>query len=172
MSQAAAPRPPGQDNSANTEAARGVRLVAIAIGTFFLLLTAGFVAMVFFVQDEARLNAVGPIAPGPGAERGGMVFRGTANIWDVRGRMTLDAERQVRFDLDLVGPTSQPAPSSLEFRLVLDMPEQTLAPLYPRIIRTGPGSYAASAPLPHAGQWRLRIELPEIAGVFLFMVED
>lgn len=164
-------RPPAHD-ATTTDASRGVRMVAISVGALFLLLVAGFVAMVFFVQEEARLNAVGPIAPGPGAERGGLVFRGTANIWDVRGRMTLDAERRVRFELDLIGPTGQPAASTLDLRLVLDMPERELAPLYPRIARTGAGAYAASAALPQPGQWRLRIELPEITGVFLFIADD
>lgn len=157
---------------ADKEAARGVRRVAIAVGTLFLLLVSGFLAMVFFVHEEARLSAVGPIAPGPGAERGGLVFRGTANIWEVRGRMTLDAQRQVRFGLELIGPTGQPAPASLDFRIELDMPDHDMTPLRPGVVRTGPGAYAASTALPHPGQWRLRIELPEITGVFLFDVDE
>jgi hypothetical protein len=164
-------RPPAHD-APTPEATRGVRMVAMSVGALFLLLVAGFVAMVFFVQEEARLNAVGPIAAGPGAERGGLVFRGTANIWEVRGRMTLDAQRQVRFGLDLIGPTGQPAPASLDFRIALDRPEHDMTPLRPGVVRTGPGAYAASAALPQAGQWRLRIELPEITGVFLFDVDE
>lgn len=158
--------------NSRTSGARGVRLVAVSIGTLFLLLVVSFMLMVFFVQDEARLNAVGPIASAPGAERGGLVFRGTANIWDVRGRMTLDADQRVRFALDLIGPAGQPAPASLDFALALDMPAHDMEALRPAVSRTGPGSYVAAAPLPHAGQWRLRIELPEITGVFLFDVDD
>ena len=42
-----------------------------------------------------------------------MVFHGTANIWEVRGRLTQDAARQANFAIDLIGPTGQPAPADL-----------------------------------------------------------
>ena len=147
-------------------------MVAIIIGGLFFLLVAGFVTMVFFIQDEARLNAVGPIAAAPGAEQGGLVFHGTANIWEVRGRMTVDAERSARFAIDLIGPTGQPAPPSLDFRLLLAPPDENAAQLALNHSRTGPGSYLAqSGPLPTTGRWTLRIELPEITGVFGFDID-
>lgn len=152
--------------------ARGVRIVAIAMASVFFLLIGAFTLMVFFVHDEARLNAVGPIAPGPGQERGGLVFTGTANIWEVRGRMTLDARRHVRFDFDLIGPTSIPAPDTLEVGVAVDMPAHDIPPMPLPLVRTGPGSYAAGAPLPEPGQWRLLITLPEITGVFIFDVDS
>lgn len=153
-------------------AATQVRVIAATVGGLFLVLILGFVAMVFFVQDEARLNAVGPIAPAPGAERGGLVFRGTANIWEVRGRMTADAQRNVRFVFDLVGPTGQPAPASLELRLSVDMPEHDMAARALPLTRTGVGSYVATAGALQPGRWRLRMDFPEIDGIFLFDVDD
>lgn len=156
-------------NQASNGAVSQARLVALIVGAAFLILIGGFVAMVFFVQDEARLNAVGPIAAAPGAERGGLIFQGTANIWEVRGRMVIDAERRVRFGFDLVGPTGQPAPQSLDFYLELDKVERDDVPplrLTHRI--TGPGSYIASADLPSEGRWRLRMMFEQITGVFEF----
>ena len=151
--------------------ARGARLLVGLIGGVFLLLIAAFVGMIFLVHDEVRLNAVGPIAAAPGAERGGVVFHGTANIWEVRGRMTQDGARQVRFAIDLVGPTAQPAPAGLQLNLSLERADGsgTPIPLGHRLLR--PGSLVAtSAPL-EAGQWRLRIALPEIEAVQAFRVE-
>ncbi|MDG3065272.1 AAA family ATPase [Thauera mechernichensis] len=157
--------------SAGAPAARQARLVALIVGGLFLLLIVAFVAMVFTVRDEARLNAVGPIPPAPGAERGGLVFHGTANIWEVRGRMTLDAERQVSFSFDLIGPTAQPAPATLAFDLSLDMPDHDRAPIPLQHTLAGPGSYVAKAALPEPGRWRLRLQLPEITGLFEFEVD-
>ncbi len=77
--------------------------------------------MIFFVHDEARLNAVGPIAAAPGAERGGVVFHGTANIWEVRGRLAQDAARQANFAIDL-SAHRPPAPADLALRLSLERP--------------------------------------------------
>jgi len=156
---------------ADTGPARGVRRAVIAVGALFLLLVGGFLTMVFFLQGDARLNAVGPIAPGPGAERGGQVFRGTVNVWEVEGHMTLDAARQVRFSLQLVGPTGHPAPAWLNFHIELDMPGRYMPPLRSGVVRTGPGTFVASTALPYPGQWRMRIKLPELAGAFLFDVE-
>lgn len=141
------------------------------IGGLFLLLIGAFVGMIFFVHHEARLNAVGPIAAAPGAERGGVVFHGTANIWEVRGRLTQDAARQASVAIDLVGPTGQPAPADLALRLGLERADDsgTARALDHRLIR--PGSLVAtSAPL-EAGRWRLRITLPEIEAVQEFRVE-
>ena len=108
-----------------TSAARGARVLVGIIGGGFLLLIAAFVGMIFFVHHEARLNAVGPIAAAPGAERGGVVFHGTANIWEVRGRLTQDAARQANFAIDLIGPTGQPAPADLALRLALEHADGT-----------------------------------------------
>jgi len=168
------PRPKQPDSAAATPtnaATRQARLIASVLGGVFLILILGFVSMVFFIQDEARLNAIGPIAAMPGAERGGLVFHGTANIWEVRGRMTLNDERQVRFAFDLVGPTAQPAPPSLEFNLALDMPGHDMVAIPLNRTRTGAGSYVATAMLPEPGRWRLRMEFAEITGVFEFEVD-
>jgi len=164
------PATPQPAAAAGTEA-RQARLLALVVGGVFLALVIGFVSMVFFVRDETRLNAVGPIAAAPGAEQGGMVFLGTVNVWEVRGRMTVDAARVARFALELRGPTSQPAPPTLQFDLSLDKPGAGLAPLALRHENVGPGSWVASAPLPAPGRWRLRLALPEITGVFEFEVE-
>lgn len=166
------PRPGAATDAPPSEAAtRQARLIAGVIGGVFLIMVIGFVSMVFFIQEEARLNAIGPIAASPGAEHGGLVFRGTANIWDVRGRMTLNNDRQVRFAFDLVGPTAHPAPPNLPFNLALDMPDSDMLPLPLSRARTGPGSYVATAMLPEPGRWRLRIEFEEITGVFEFDVD-
>ncbi|WEN40794.1 hypothetical protein CKCBHOJB_00327 [Thauera sp. GDN1] len=151
--------------------ARGARLLVAIIGGGFLLLIAAFVGMIFFVHDEARLNAVGPIAAAPGAERGGVIFHGTANIWEVRGRLSQDGARQASVAIDFVGPTGQPAPADLAVRLGLERADDGSAAqaLEHRLLR--PGSLVAtSAPLA-PGRWRLRITLPEIEAVQEFRVE-
>ena len=161
-----------QKDPASSGAVSQVRWVALLVAGAFFLLIGAFVTMVFFVQDEARLNAVGPIAASPGAERGGLIFHGTANVWEVRGRMVIDAERRVRFGFDLVGPTAQPAPQSLEFYLELDKVERDdVPPMRLAHQLTGPGSYIASAELPSEGRWRLRMVFEQITGVFEFESE-
>jgi hypothetical protein len=162
------PASKGVRPAAAATATKQARLIVSIIGGLFLLLIVGFVSMVFFVQHEARLNPVGPIAAAPGAEKGGLVFQGTANIWEVRGRMTQGQDRQVHFSFDLIGPTGQPAPPSLDLALALDMPDQAQAPIALTHRLTGPGSYAASTTLPTPGRWRLRITFPEITGIFEF----
>ena len=164
-----APRPGSR--TAAPPGARGARWLVGLVGGAFLLLIAAFVGMIFLAQDEIRLNAVGPIAAAPGAERGGVVFHGTANIWEVRGRLTQDGARRALLAIDLVGPTSQPAPAGLPLRLELERVDGTGAAvaLEHRLVR--PGSLVAnSAPL-EPGPWRLRIALPEIEAVQEFSVE-
>lgn len=157
-------------NQATNGAVSQVRWVALLIAGAFFLLIGAFVTMVFFVQEEARLNAVGPIAAGPGAERGGLVFHGTASVWEVRGRMVVDANRRAHFAFDLISPTAQPAPQSLEFHLELEKVGDYGASSRLRLPHrlTGPGSYVASADLPSEGRWRLRMEFEQITGVFEF----
>lgn len=157
-------------SAANAET-RQARLIAGIGGGIFLTLILAFVSMVFFVQEEARLNAIGPIAAAPGAEQGGLVFRGTAHVWDVRGRMTLNNERQVRFTFELMGPSGQPPPASLNFNLALDMPGREMAAIPLNHSRTGLGRYVATTMLPEPGRWRLRMQFDEIAGVFEFDVD-
>ena len=161
---------PVRQKTAASEA-RGARLLVGLIGGAFLLLIAAFVSMIFLAQGEVRLNAVGPIAAAPGAERGGVVFHGTANIWEVRGRLTQDDARQVSLAIDLVGPTAQPAPAGLQLSLSLERADGTGTPipLDHRLVR--PGSLVATiAPL-ETGQWRLRLTLPEIEALQEFSVE-
>lgn len=164
-----APRPGSR--TAALPGAPGARWLVGLVGGAFLLLMAAFVSMVFLAQDEVRLNAVGPIAAAPGAERGGVVFHGTANIWEVRGRLTQDSARQALLAIDLVGPTSQPAPAGLPLRLELERVDGTGAAvaLEHRLVR--PGSLVATSAALEPGQWRLRIALPEIEAVQEFSVE-
>lgn len=161
---------PDRQASAASEA-RGARVLVGIIGGGFLLLIAAFVGMIFFVHGEARLNAIGPIAAAPGAERGGVIFHGTANIWEVRGRLVQDAARQASIAIDLIGPTGQPAPADLAVRLGLEHADGTGAPQALEHRLVGPGSLVAiTAPL-ETGRWRLRITLPEIEAVQEFRVE-
>lgn len=164
-----APRPGSR--TAAPPGARGARWLVGLVGGAFLLLIAAFVGMIFLAQDEIRLNAVGPIAAAPGAERGGVVFHGTANIWEVRGRLTQDAARQANFAIDLVGPTGQPAPADLALRLSLEPADGagSAQALAHRLV--GPGSVVASSAPLETGRWRLRIALPEIEAVQEFSVE-
>ena len=164
-----APRPGSR--TAAPPGAPGARWLVGLVGGAFLLLIAAFVSMVFLAQDEVRLNAVGPIAAAPGAERGGVVFHGTANIWEVRGRLTQDDARQVSLAIDLVGPTAQPAPAGLQLSLSLERDDGTGTPipLDHRLVRPG-SRVATSAPL-ETGQWRLRLTLPEIEALQEFSVE-
>ena len=164
-----APKPGSR--TAAPPGARGARWLVGLVGGAFLLLIAAFVGMIFLAQDEIRLNAVGPIAAAPGAERGGVVFHGTANIWEVRGRLTQDAARQANFAIDLVGPTGQPAPADLALRLSLEPADGagSAQALAHRLV--GPGSVVASSAPLETGRWRLRIALPEIEAVQEFRVE-
>lgn len=149
-------------------AARRARLTAVTIGAAVLLLVGAFVLMVVFVQDEVPLNAAGPVAPAEGFDRGGLVFVGTVNVWEVRGRMLEDSSGQVAFVFDLVGPSGQPAPDTLDMQLYLAAPgsEPPGQPL--RWATLGGGRYTAGAQLPAAGRWEFRIAFPGIAGVFAF----
>lgn len=172
MNRSHPPGNPVRDTAVSAPAVRQARTIAVVFGALFLLLILGFASMVFFVQNEARLNAIGPIAATPGAERGGLVFHGTANIWEVRGRMTLDARRQVRFEFDLVSPTGQAAPAGLDLRLMLDMPDRDNSTIAVAASHSLQGSRVATAILPEAGRWRLRMVFPEITGVFEFDVDE
>ena len=146
-------------------------LVAIA-GGLFLLLVAGFIAMVVFVKDEVKLNAIGPVGRGPGAERGGLVFQGTLNVWEIHGRMAIDAGNRAHFELDMRGPSGQPAPPDLDFSLAL-APADGSRPAIPVPHKSdGFGSYAADAQLPAAGPWQLRVAFPGVTGVFGFMADE
>jgi hypothetical protein len=155
-----------------SRAGNGGRIAAVVIAGFFLLLILAFMVMPFLKHDEARLNAIGPVAAGPGFERGGVMFSGTAGTWEVRGQMVVDAQRRVHFAFDLLSAAGQPAPATLLPKLALDRPERDTPALHPQVSREGPGSYAAMMPLPADGAWRLRIELPKIAAVFLFTVSE
>lgn len=148
----------------------GARIAALAIAGAFLLLILAFVTMAFIDRDEARLDPIGPVAPGAGAERGGVVFSGAAGTWELRGQVAIDGQRRVHVAFDLVSPTGQPAPASLVPTVAFDRPDSETAPLSAIASREAPGSYVATASLPTDGQWRLRIGLPDIAAVLLFDV--
>lgn len=147
-------------------AATQARWIAAVIGTLSLLLIGAFLAMVLFVHDEVPLHAVGPVPPGPGAEHGGLVFQGTVNVWTVNGRVRLDAGRTARFELDFASTGGEPPRVGLPLVLKLDRPGRDIPPLHLRHSLVAPGSYVASAQLPESGRWRLRIELPNITGLF------
>jgi hypothetical protein len=142
------------------------------IGGLSLALIGAFIAMIFFVQDEVPLHAVGPVPPGPGAERGGLVFQGTVNVWTVNGRVALDAERNAHVAVALTTTSGEPAPARLPLGLALDMAgaEGTRLAMPHRLV--APGNYIASTQVPSAGHWRLRVELPEVTGILKLDVED
>lgn len=147
------------------------RIVAAIIGLVFFALIAAFVTMAMITRDEARLNVIGPIPASPGLERGGVRFAGTVHVWQVDGRLASDASGNLRIAIDLLGPNGQPPPPSLPMALALDMPEREMAPLRPRVQVGTLGAYTANVELPTTGQWRLRLEVPEITGVLLFTVD-
>lgn len=149
-------------------AARRARLTALAVGAAVLLLVGAFVLMVIFVQDEVPLNAAGPVAPAEGYDRGGLAFVGTINVWEVRGRMLEDSSGEVAFVFDLVGPSGQPAPNTLNMQVYLAAPGSEPPGQLLRWAALGSGRYTTGARLPAAGRWEFRIAFPEIAGVFAF----
>ena len=165
------------DNSSNPEpspdqsSVRQIRIFALVIGVLSLALVGGLISMIFFVADEVTVRAVGPVPPGPGAERGGLVFKGTVGLWEINGRQTADAARRVRFDMELTGPSGQPPPPTLEMRWVLDLPDSGLPEISVTYSQVGPGRYTGTAQLPADGQWNLRIQTSVVTGRFRFYVD-
>src|SRR5210317_736780 len=94
------------DNSSNPDhsSARQIRMFVLVIGVLSLAVVGGLISMVFLVSDEVTVRAVGPVPTGPGAERGGLVFKGTVGLWEINGQQTANAARQVRFDIQMSGP--------------------------------------------------------------------
>ena len=125
--------------------------------------------MPFIAKDEIPLQAVGPVAATPGAAQGGIVFRGTANVWEIRGQMTEDTGRKVRFDFQLMGPTGQPPSDDLPVGLTIE-PVDASAPAVALSLQVhGMGRYSSvETSLPSAGRWRLRVMLPEVQALFEF----
>ena len=162
-----------RDNSPNPNhsSARQTRMIVLVIGVVSLALIGGLISMIFFVADEVTVPAVGPVPPGPGAERGGLVFKGTVGLYEINGRQTADASRRVRFDMELTGPSGQPPPPTLEMRWVLDLPDSGLPEIPVVPSRVGTGRYTGIAQLPVDGQWRLRIQTPIVTGRFMFYVD-
>lgn len=148
--------------------ARATRILAIVLAAAFLLLIVAFMAMPFISQNDIRLNAVGPIARATGAERGGLVFHGTANIWEVRGQMTQDAADGVTFGFNLIGPTGQPPPPDLALGLSLERPEGDRPGMPLTVRQVGLGAYQTTGTLSESGRWRLRMAFPEVVAVFDF----
>ncbi len=149
---------------------RIARMLALGVGAGFLLLIGAFLAVPFLTPDQTRLNAVAPITPAPGLERGGHAFAGTVGSWDVTGEVTIDAGRQARIAIDVTRPGGEPVPATLPVRFALDMPEHAMAVLRPTVARAGAGFYVAQFRLPMAGRWRLHLEFPEESGLFDFEV--
>ena len=162
-----------RDNSSNPDpsSARQIRMFVLVIGVLSLALVGGLISMVFLVSDEVTVPAVGPVPPGPGAERGGLVFKGTVGLWEINGRQTADASRRVRFAMELTGPSGQPPPPTLEMRWVLDLPDSGLPEISVTPSRVGSGRYTGTAQLPADGQWHLRIQTPVVTGRFKFYVD-
>ena len=159
---------PSRRSPESTGDARATRIVAIALAASFLLLIVAFVLMAFTAQGDIRLNAVGPVARATGAERGGLVFHGTANVWEVRGQMTQDAADGVTFAFNLIGPTGQPPPPELPVSLSLERPDGTEDGTPLALRQPGFGAYQATGILPASGPWRLRMSFPEVVAVFDF----
>ena len=162
-----------RDNSSNPNHSsdRQTRMIVLVIGVLSLALVGGLISMIFFVADEVTVPAVGPVPPGPGAERGGLVFKGTVGLWEINGKQTADASRRVRFAMELTGPSGQPPPPTLEMRWVLDLPDSGLPEIPVAPSRVGAGRYTGIAQLPVDGQWRLRIQTSIVTGRFMFYVD-
>ena len=155
----------------NHSSTRQTRMIVLVIGVLSLALVGGLISMIFFVADEVTVPAVGPFPAGPGAARGGLVFRGTVGLWEINGRQTADASRRVRFTMELTGRTGQPPSPTFDMRWVLDLPESGLPeiPVVPSPL--GTGRYSGTAQLPVDGQWRLRIHTPKLTGRLMFYVD-
>lgn len=147
------------------------RIVALVLGLVFLALIAAFVAMALVTRDEVRLNAVGPLGPAPGLERGGVRFTGTIHVWEVIGGIGRDQARTARIDLNLRGPTAQPPEASLALTASLVRPDESATPLQVPLQRSGPGLYIGEAPLIADGAWQLRLSIPEVTGVLNFTLD-
>jgi hypothetical protein len=162
-----------RDNSSNPDhsSARQIRMFVLVIGVLSLAVVGGLISMVFFVSDEVTVHAVGPVPPGPGAERGGLVFKGTVGLWAINGRQTADASRRVHLDMELTGPSGQPPPPTLEMRWVIDLPDSGLPEIPVTPSRVGTGRYTGTAQLSADGQWRLRIHTPVVTGRLKFYVD-
>ena len=111
-----------RDNSSNPNhsSARQTRMIVLVIGVLSLALVGGLISMIFFAADEVPVAAVGPVPAGPGAERGGVVFKGTVGLWEINGRQTADASRRVQhgtggsvFNLGRIGSTDWRATGTL-----------------------------------------------------------
>lgn len=161
-------KPHSPTRPGSTGDVRATRIIAIALATAFLLLIAAFMLMAFTAQSDIRLNAVGPVGRTAGAERGGLVFHGTANIWEVRGQMTQDAADGITFAFNLIGPTGQPPPPELALTLSLERLDGAQAGLPLLLRQTGLGAYEARGTLSTAGQWRLKMVFPEVVAFFDF----
>lgn len=161
-------KPPAPARPGSTGDVRATRIIAIALATAFLLLIAAFMLMAFTAHSDIRLNAVGPVGRTAGAERGGLVFQGTANIWEVRGQMTQNSADGITFAFNLIGPTGQPPPPELALALFLERPDSAQTGLPLPLRQTGLGAYQASGTLPAAGQWRLKMVFPEVVAFFDF----
>lgn len=146
------------------------RIVALILGLTFLSLIIAFVAMAMISRDEVRLNAVGPLGPAPGVERGGVRFTGTIHVWEVVGGIGHDAQGNAQLQLNLRGPTAQPPDASLPLSVALKRPDSEATLPIP-LTRTGPGVYTGAAPLPGDGQWQLRLTVPEVTGVLNFTLD-
>ena len=162
-----------RDNSSNPNhsSARQTRMIVLVIGVLSLALVGGLISMIFFAADEVPVAAVGPVPAGPGAERGGVVFKGTVGLWEINGRQTADTSRRVRFVMELTGPSGQRPPPTLEMRWVLDLPESGLPEIPVAPSRVGAGRYTGIVQLPVDGQWRLMIQTPNVTGRFIFYVD-
>ena len=162
---------PNSDPNPDQSSARQIRIFVLVLGVLSLALVGGLISMVFFVSDEVTVRAVGPVPPGPGAERGGLVFQGTVGLWQINGQQTANAARQVRFDMQLTGGSGQPPPPNLDMRWVLDLPDSGLPKISVTPSQVGPGRYTGTAQLPADGQWFLRIHTPVVTGRLKFYVD-
>ena len=152
------------------ESGRAARILAVGVGVGFLILVASFVAIPLLAPDQVTLQTVGPVAPGPGMERGGRAFAGRLHPWEITGEVTVDAERWAQVSFEITPTTGNPAPTGPTARLVLDMPDHAMESLEPALSQKDTGAYHAQARLPMDGRWRLHVLLPEGTGVFDFDV--
>ncbi|MDX5446010.1 MAG: FixH family protein [Zoogloeaceae bacterium] len=147
------------------------RIVAVILALTFFALIGAFVTMAMISRDEVRLNAIGPLGPAAGVERGGVRFSGTVHVWEVVGSVGTDHEGNAQLSLNLRGPNGQPPDARLQLAAAFARPDSEAAPIEAPLRRVGQGVYEGRAALGGDGAWRLRLIVPEVTGVLAFTVD-
>ena len=162
--------PASQTQSQNSS--RQARFIALALGIPIFLLLIALMAMPFLAQEETPLQAVGPVPAEAGSEQGGVRFNGTIHVWDVVGRVALDAQRTAHVSFDLRGPDSHPPSGILDIPIEFQMPEHNMDTIRAQAEPVGVGAYATELDLPMPGTWLMRMEINDEIGVLRLQVDE